>query len=187
MGASHRKLGVAGFNDTYNIHWNWSPARFYETAVKDEGAEIAKGGALVVKTGKHTGRSATDKFVVRDEVTEDKVWWEATDHISPEQFDALREDFEAHMKGLTLYGQDTFGGADPAHRLPVQIITEYAWHGLFVHHLLRQPTMEELVSFSPEYTIINLPSFRANPSKHGGRASAQTRANMAFAPELSSL
>ena len=84
MGASNRQLGVAGINDTYNIHWNWSPARFYETAVKDEGAEIAKGGALVVKTGKHTGRSATDKFVVRDEVTEDKVWWEATDHISPE-------------------------------------------------------------------------------------------------------
>ena len=115
MGGNIRQLGVAGFNDTYNIHWNWSPARFYETAVKDEGAEIAKGGALVVKTGKHTGRSALDKFVVRDEVTEDKVWWEATDHISTEQFDALREDFEAHMKGLTLYGQDTFGGADPKH------------------------------------------------------------------------
>ena len=70
MGGNIRQLGVAGFNDTYNIHWNWSPARFYETAVKDEGAEIAKGGALVVKTGKHTGRSALDKFVVRDEVTD---------------------------------------------------------------------------------------------------------------------
>ena len=125
MSANTRKLGVAGFDDDYNINWNWSPARFYEQAVKEEGAQIAKGGAIVVKTGKHTGRSAQDKFVVRDEVTEDKVWWEAADHISPEQFDALRVDFEAHMKGLTLYGQDTFGGADPEHRLPVQICLLY--------------------------------------------------------------
>ena len=178
MGGITRKLGVVGFDADYNIHWNWTPARFYETAIRDEGAQIAKGGALVVKTGKHTGRSATDKFVVRDEVTEDKVWWEATDHISPEQFDALREDFEAHMKGLTLYGQDTFGGADPKHRLPVQIITEYAWHGLFVHHLLRQPSAEELISYKPEYTIINLPSFRANPAKHGVRSETVIAVNM---------
>ena len=175
MSTNARKLGVKGFEADYNIHWNWSPARFYETAVREEGAQIAKGGALVVKTGKHTGRSATDKFVVRDEVTEDKVWWEATDHISPEQFNALREDFETHMKGLTLYGQDTFGGADMEHRLPVQIITEYAWHGLFVHHLLRQPTATELESYQHEYTIINLPSFRANPAKHGVRSGLAER------------
>ncbi len=176
--SSNRALGVPGFSGDYNIQWNWSPARFYEAAVRNEGAEIAKGGALVVKTGKHTGRSATDKFVVRDEETEDKVWWEAADHITPEQFDALREDFEAHMKGLELYGQDTFGGADLEHRLPVQIITEYAWHGLFVHHLLRQPTAEELKNYKPEYTIINLPSFRANPEKHGVRSETVIAVNM---------
>ena len=170
MTVTARKLGVAGFDKNYNINWNWTPARFYEAAIQNEGADVAKGGALVVKTGKHTGRSATDKFVVRDEITEDKVWWEAADHISPEQFDALREDFEAHMRDLNLYGQDTFGGAVIEHRLPVQIITEYAWHGLFVHHLLRQPTAEELKTYTPEYTIINLPSFRANPAKHGVRS-----------------
>jgi len=165
-----RALNVPGFSGNYDINWNWTPARFYEAAVREENAEIAKGGAIVVKTGKHTGRSATDKFVVRDEETEDKVWWEATDHISPAQFDRLREDFEAHMQGLSLYGQDTFGGADLEHRLPVQIITEYAWHGLFVHHLLRQPSADELSSYNPEYTIINLPSFRANPERHGVRS-----------------
>jgi len=83
MGSNTRKLGVVGFEDDYNIHWNWNPTRFYEKAVKEEGAEIAKGGALVVKTGKHTGRSALDKFVVRDDVTEDKVWWEATTTYRP--------------------------------------------------------------------------------------------------------
>ncbi len=176
--SSVRALNVPGFTADYNIEWNRSPAYFYETAVREENAEVAKGGAIVVKTGKHTGRSATDKFVVRDEETEDKVWWEATDHISPEQFAALREDFEAHMKGLKLYGQDTFGGADPEHRLPVQIITEYAWHGLFVHHLLRQPTAEELKTYKHEYTIINLPSFRANPARHGVRSETVIAVNM---------
>jgi len=176
--SSGRALGVPGFTGNYDIEWNWSPARFYEAAVKEEGAEVAKGGALVVKTGKHTGRSALDKFVVRDDVTEHDVWWEATDHISPKQFDALRADFEAHMKDLKLYGQDTFGGADPEHRLPVQIITEYAWHGLFVHHLLRQPSADELKSYKPEYTIINLPSFRANPAKHGVRSETVIAVNM---------
>jgi phosphoenolpyruvate carboxykinase (ATP) len=173
-----RKLGIDGFAAHYDIHWNWTPARFYETAVRSEGAEIAKGGALVVKTGKHTGRSATDKFVVRDEMTEDTVWWDGNASITPDQFAALRKDFEAHMHGLTLYGQDTFGGADLDHRLPVQIITEYAWHGLFVHHLLRQPNADELASFTPEFTIINLPSFRADPARHGTRSETVIAVNM---------
>ncbi len=175
----NRSLGIDGFSGDYNIHWNWTPARFYETAVRDEGAEIAKGGALVVKTGKHTGRSATDKFVVRDDTTEDTVWWEGNASMTPGHFAALRKDFEAHMAGIdTLYGQDTFGGADLDHRLPVQIITEFAWHGLFVHHLLRQPSAEELASFTPEFTIINLPSFRADPAKHGTRSETVIAVNM---------
>jgi len=173
-----RAFNVPGFTGDYDINWNWTPARFYEEAVKNEGAEVAKGGAIVVKTGKHTGRSALDKFVVRDEVTEDKVWWEATDHISPEQFSALRDDFEAHMSGMKLYGQETYGGADLDHRLPVQIVTEFAWHGLFVHHLLRQPSAEDLKTYNPEYTIINLPSFRANPARHGVRSETVIAVNM---------
>ncbi len=173
-----RAFNVPGFTGDYDINWNWTPARFYEEAVKNEGAEVAKGGAIVVKTGKHTGRSALDKFVVRDEVTEDKVWWEATDHISPEQFAALRDDFEAHMRGMKLYGQETYGGADLDHRLPVQIVTEFAWHGLFVHHLLRQPSAEDLKTYNPEYTIINLPSFRADPARHGVRSETVIAVNM---------
>lgn len=175
---STRKLGIDGFAHDYNIQWNWTPARFYEAAVRDEGAEVAKGGALVVKTGKHTGRSATDKFVVRDAETENTVWWDGNAAMTPENFAVLRKDFEAHMRGLKLYGQDTFGGADLDHRLPVQIITEFAWHGLFVHHLLRQPSVDELASFKHEFTIINLPSFRADPSKHGTRSETVIAVNM---------
>ena len=175
---AHRTLRAPGFQNTYNINWNWTPARLYETAVRTGEAEIAKGGALVVKTGKHTGRSALDKFVVRDGETEDTVWWDGNAEMTPAHFAALKQDFEAHMNGLTLYGQDTFGGADLDHRLPVEIITEFAWHGLFVHHLLRQPNAEELASFSPEYTIINLPSFRADPDRHGTRSETVIAVNM---------
>ncbi len=173
-----RPLRAPGFNGNYDINWNWSPARFYETAIRSGEAEIAKGGALVVKTGKHTGRSATDKFVVRDAETEDTVWWQGNAEMSPAHFAALKEDFEAHMDGMTLYGQDTFGGADLDHRLPVEIITEFAWHGMFVHHLLRQPSASELEAFDPEYTIINLPSFRADPAKHGTRSETVIAVNM---------
>lgn len=173
-----RKLGVKGFDADYNINWNWTPARFYETAIRKEGAEVVKGGALSVRTGKHTGRSAKDKFVVRDAETENTVWWRENASMTPEHFAVLREDFEAHMRGLELYGQDTFGGADLDHRLPVQIITEYAWHGLFVHHLLRQPNAEELANFKHEYTIINLPSFRASPERHGTVSETVIAVNM---------
>lgn len=176
---STRTLNVDGFSGDYEIKWNWTPARFYEAAVRTEGAEIAKGGALVVKTGKHTGRSATDKFVVRDAETENTVWWEGNAAMTPEHFAVLKADFAAHMAGVkTLYGQDTFGGSDIDHRLPVQIITEYAWHGLFVHHLLRQPTADELANFQHEFTIINLPSFRADPAKHGTRSETVIAVNM---------
>ena len=100
MTTTTRKLNVDGFSGDYAINWNWSPARFYEAAVRKEGAEIAKGGALVVKTGKHTGRSATDKFVVRDAETENTVWWDGNASITPAQFAALKKDFEAHMAGI---------------------------------------------------------------------------------------
>ncbi len=175
----HNPLNLPGFTGDYAINWNWTPAQFYETAIASEGAKVAKGGALVVKTGKHTGRSATDKFVVRDAETENTVWWEGNAEMSPAHFAALKQDFESHMAGVkTLYGQDTFGGADVDHRLPVQIITEFAWHGLFVHHLLRQPNAQELADFAPEFTIINLPSFRADPAKHGTRSETVIAVNM---------
>lgn len=179
MAHSTRRFEIDGFSGDYSINWNWTPARFYEAAVRNEGAEIAKGGALVVKTGKHTGRSATDKFVVRDAETENTVWWEGNASMTPKHFAVLRKDFEAHMASIdTLYGQDTFGGADLVHRLPVQIVTEYAWHGLFVHHLLRQPTADELANFQSEFTIINLPSFRADPAKHGTKSETVIAVNM---------
>ncbi len=156
-------LGIA----PSEIRKNWNEVRLYERAVADGEAEVAKGGALLVKTGLHTGRSAKDKFTVRDETTENTVWWDNNESMTPAQFDALYADFQSHLEGKTLYMQQLFGGADLDHRLPVRVINEFAWHSLFIRHLLRVPEASEYDGFAHEFTIINSPSFRADPERHG--------------------
>jgi len=176
--SNNRGLNIPGFEGLSAFHWNWTPAKLYETAVQRGEGKVAKGGPLVVKTGKHTGRSATDKFVVRDTETENTVWWEGNASMTPAHFDVLRQDFANHMKDMELFAADTFGGADLDHRLPVQIVTEFAWHGLFVNHLLRIPSADDLKDFKAEFTIINLPSFRADPARHGTVSETVIAVNM---------
>ncbi len=165
-GEALEALGVTGATG----YANWNEERLYEEAVRRGEGEIARGGALVVKTGEHTGRSAKDKFIVRDGESENAIWWEANAEITPDQFQTLWDDFRAHMSGMDLFVHDLFGGADQTHRLPVRVVTEFAWHGLFIRHLLRRPELSELDGFSPEFTIVNLPSFRADPARHGVRS-----------------
>jgi len=152
------------------VNLNWNEARLYEEAVRRGEAEVAEGGPLVVKTGAHTGRSAKDKFTVRDGDTENQVWWDTNAAITPEQFDALWQDFRAHMDDREVFVQQLFGGADLDHRLPVRVVNELAWHSLFIRHLLRRPEPAELDGFEAEFTIINLPSFKADPARHGCRS-----------------
>ena len=151
-------------------HHNWTEAALYEEAVRRGEGRIAAGGALVVETGQHTGRSAKDKFTVRDETTEDTVWWDSNASMTPDQFTTLLDDFRAHMADREVFVQDLFGGADLDHRLPVRVFTEFAWHSLFIRHLLRRPETTELEGFAAEFTIINLPSFKADPARHGCRS-----------------
>ncbi|MEM1105404.1 MAG: phosphoenolpyruvate carboxykinase [Pseudomonadota bacterium] len=141
--------------------------RLYEAALERGEARVAKGGALLVETGQHTGRSAGDKFTVRDTLTENTVWWDNNAAMSPTHFEALWDDFKAHLATKDVYLQHLFGGADTQHRLPVRVVTELAWHSLFIRHLLRVPTEAELADFDPQFTIINLPSFKADPARHG--------------------
>ncbi len=149
------------------LHHNETWVELYEKAVQRGEGRIASTGALSVNTGQHTGRSAADKFVVKDGKTESVIWWDNTAAMSPENFDRLHEDFCAHAEGLDLCVQDLYAGADPAHRLSTRVICEYAWHALFIRYLLRRPTASELENFIPEFTIVNLPSFRADPERHG--------------------
>ena len=156
-----------GFRNLKAVNWNLTAPALYEEAVRRGEGHVAKNGPLVVLTGQHTGRSAGDKFVVRDASTESQVWWDNNKPMSPAHFDTLYADMMAHAEGRELFAKDLFGGADLTHRISVRVVTEYAWHSLFVHQLLIRPTAEELKGFDPEFTIIDLPSFAADPARHG--------------------
>jgi len=148
-----------------------APALYQLAVVRGEG-EVANGGALVVKTGEHTGRSAKDKFVVRTSDTENTVWWDANMEISQNAFDQLHEDMLNYAANKELFAQDLQGGADKDHKISVRVFTEFAWHSLFIQHLLVRPPMDErgLVNGTPaDFTIVDLPGFEADPSRHGCR------------------
>ena len=165
-------LSQQGFDTKAALHCNLGTAPLVEAALANDEGILAKNGPLVVKTGAHTGRSAKDKFIVRDAETENSIWWGKTNvPMDPAHFAALKEDFIAALGGKDkLYVADLFGGSQPEHRVNVRVINEFAWHNLFIRTLLVRPTQEELTSFVPEYTIIDLPSFRADPARHGCRS-----------------
>jgi phosphoenolpyruvate carboxykinase (ATP) len=152
--------------------WNLGTSQLVEHAIRRGEGVLAAEGPLVVETGKHTGRSATDKFIVRDAETESTVWWGKTNKgMTPEHFANLKADFFAALgQKETLYVADLFGGSQPEHRVNVRIINERAWHNLFIRTLLVRPEADELASFVPEFTIIDLPSFVADPARHGCRS-----------------
>ncbi|MGE4431572.1 MAG: phosphoenolpyruvate carboxykinase [Sphingobium sp.] len=160
-------------------HWNLGTAPLVEAAVRNGEGLLAKDGPFVVATGKHTGRSASDKFIVKDAETENSVWWGKTNvPMTPEHFAALKADFLAAVKDKKeLYVADLFGGSQPEYRVNVRVINELAWHNLFIRTLLVRPETSELAAFAPEYTIIDLPSFRADPARHGCRSETVVAVN----------
>ncbi|WP_342359472.1 phosphoenolpyruvate carboxykinase [Terrarubrum flagellatum] len=161
---------VSGFRKLKAVRWNFEAARLVEESIRRGEGSLVKGGALAADTGQHTGRSPKDKFVVRDAATEKVVWWDNNAAMSPEQFDVLYADFIAHCEGKELFAQDLYGGADPAHRVRARVFTELAWHSLFIRNLLIRPEAGELANYAPEMTIIDLPSFKADPKRHGCRS-----------------
>ncbi|MDE3175497.1 MAG: phosphoenolpyruvate carboxykinase [Pseudomonadota bacterium] len=161
-----------GFSGLAGLHWNLGAPQLYEIAVRNNEAKVAANGPLVADTGVHTGRSPKDKYIVRDAVTADQIWWDNNNAMTPEQFETLRQDFLAHAKGRTLFAQDLYGGADHALRVRARVYTELAWHSLFIRNLLIRPEVEDIAAFAPDLTIVDLPSFQADPVRHGTRAGA---------------
>ena len=153
-----------GLGSSENMSLNATTAELYEMAVMRGEGSVAEGGSLVVSTGTHTGRSPNDKFFVRDAATEDTIWWDNAKPMSRAQFQALKSDFLVQARNRKLFIQDLIGGADPLHELPTRVICENAWHALFIKHLLIAPTEN---GFTPRLTIIDLPSFKADPARHG--------------------
>ncbi len=159
--------GITGLG---NVYYNLIEPAIIEHALARKEGELGRGGAFLVSTGKFTGRSPLDKHIVRSPSVEDKIWWESNAAMSPEGFDALYDDMIAHMKGRDYFVQDLFGGADPSQRLDVRMVTELAWHSLFIRHMLRRPERSELDEFQPDWTVINCPSFSADPERHNCRS-----------------
>jgi phosphoenolpyruvate carboxykinase (ATP) len=172
-------LDLCGLGDTGLVRYNFREAELIELAVARGEATLTAHGALRALTGQHTGRSAKDKFVVRDASTEDQIWWDNNKPMAPEAFDRLHADMTAHARGRELFVQDLIGGADSANALQSRIVTEYAWHALFIRNLLIRPERTALAGFLPELTIINLPSFRADPALHGCRSETVIAVNLA--------
>ena len=163
-------IETTGLSGLSSLRWNLGEADLVETAVRRGEGRLTAHGAFVATTGKHTGRSAKDKFIVRDENTDPVVWWDNNAAMEPEAFERLYDDFKAFAQGRDLFVQDLVGGADPDYAIKVRVVTEYAWHSLFIRNLLIRPEKEELASFVPDMTIIDLPSFRADPERHGCRS-----------------
>jgi phosphoenolpyruvate carboxykinase (ATP) len=165
-------LDAQGIETRASLHWNLVTARLIQAAISRGEGKLSADGPLVVETGAHTGRSAQDKFIVRDAETESTVWWgKSNKAMSPEHFAALKADFLAALRHKEdLFVQDLFGGSQPEHRVKVRVVNELAWHNSFIRTMLVRPEESELRDFVPDYTIIDLPSFRASPERHGCRS-----------------
>jgi len=158
-----------GFHNINNIFYNESTPSLYEQAVRRREARVAHLGPLVTRTGQHTGRSANDKFIVKEGSSEDKIWWgDINRPIEEKYFDKLFNKMLSYAESKDLYIQDCFSGTDKEYRLPVRIITETAWHNLFARNMFVLPKDEaELAELHPEFTVIDFPYFQADTKTDG--------------------
>lgn len=157
--------GLENLNDVY---WNLTTSQLYEQIIKRSEGTLAHLGPLVVRTGHHTGRSANDKFVVEEESTSENIWWGKINRpISEAQFDNIHKRMMLQLQTQDVFVQDCFAGADENYRLPVRVITQYAWHSLFARNMFIQASQKELANHVPEFTVINAPRFHAVPSVDG--------------------
>jgi len=164
------KFGIESFGlkNLSNVHWNLSVPALYEEAIRRGEGAVADGGAFVVRTGVHTGRSPNDKFFVEDAASKGRIDWGKTNKpIAPERYRALYNRMLGYAQRRELFARDCWAGADPAHRIGVRVITETAWHNLFARNMFLRPRHEELKGFKPEFTILNLPGFQADPKLDG--------------------
>jgi phosphoenolpyruvate carboxykinase (ATP) len=164
-------LGEHGLRPRGRVIWNPTTAQLYMHALERGDGRLAEGGPLVVDTGRHTGRSPKDKFVVREPLSEDRIWWsDVNAEISEARFRGLRDKVTARLERGDLYVVDAYAGADPAHRLSLRVITESPWHALFAKTLFIDPPEDELEDFEPQALVLHAPSVEADPKEDGTRS-----------------
>ena len=171
MSEAQRAAGLraAGLTNLAEAHWNLSMPALYEEAVRRAEGVVAESGPIVCLTGQHTGRSPNDKFVVKEPSSAEHVWWGKVNRpFDQTRFDLLHRHLLGYLEGREVFVQDCYAGADPAFRLPIRIITEYAWHNLFAQHMfIGEPDGAVRAAHAPEFTVIDAPGCKADPARHG--------------------
>ncbi|BDI33848.1 phosphoenolpyruvate carboxykinase [ATP] 2 [Capsulimonas corticalis] len=155
----------------HRLHRSLSVPLLFEAAIHRGEAQVSETGALRAVTGKYTGRSPQDKFLVDNAATHDLVdWGKVNQPLAPEDFENLRARMEEFAAGKELFVFDGFAGASPEYRLPIRVVTQYAWHSLFAHQLFVRPTPSQLENFVPEFLLVDLPGFHADPVRDHTRS-----------------
>ncbi len=152
------------------VHWNLSPEELAEISITKNASVKADNGAISVSTGEFTGRSPQDRFIVRDSITEDAVWWGNVNiEFAPDKFDKLYDKVVAYLSGKEIYARDASVCSDPKYKMNLRVITELAWSNLFSHNMFLRPSKEELENPNPEWTVVCAPGFMADPAVDGTR------------------
>jgi phosphoenolpyruvate carboxykinase (ATP) len=170
-----------GLMNLRKVYWNLPTEALYEEAIFRNEGRITQLGPFVVSTGKHTARAANDKVIVRESSTEDHIWWgEYNRPYSTEKFSELFNRVQGFLQGRDVFVQDCYAGADPNYRLPIRIISEYAWHSMFVRNMFLLPkTNEQYHRHVPEFTVMAIPSFKAFPQVDNTAANTVIALNFA--------
>jgi phosphoenolpyruvate carboxykinase (ATP) len=173
-------LEAQGMRHLRPVYWNLTAPHLYEHAIRRHEGELGLGGSFVAETGRHTGRSPRDKYIVNEPGTKDTVWWgDINQPIDPERFDSLHQRMLAYLQGRELFVQDLYAGADPEYRLPVRVVSDHAWHSLFARNMFIRPPPAELEDFEPAFTILHAPNFHSVPELDGIRSETFILVNFA--------
>jgi phosphoenolpyruvate carboxykinase (ATP) len=166
MNISLNKYGIKEADVRYQL----SPDELHQETIDRGMGREADTGALAINTGKFTGRSPKDRFIVKDDITKDKVWWGNINiPFDPEKFDRLYDKITNYLSGKTVYVRDSFACADPEYRYSLRVVNEYPWSNLFVYNMFIRPSEDDLIDFDPDWVVINAPGFMADPEVDGTR------------------
>jgi phosphoenolpyruvate carboxykinase (ATP) len=168
--ASNASVASLGLGNVAAAYWNMTPAELVEEAIVRGEGRLVDSGALAADTGEFTGRSPKDRFIVKDSITENAVWWgDVNIPFDSQKFDLLYHRVCAYLAGKEIFVRDAYACADPKFRTNIRVVTEQAYHNIFANNLFLRPTKEEVLNFSPEWTIVNAPGFKAYPAIDGTR------------------
>lgn len=170
MAAQGSNYGIEnhGVTNNTNVNWNFGTEALYEDTIAKGLGTLTKGGALAVETGKCTGRSPNDKFIVDEPTSSDNIWWGAVNKGTTEAvFNNMHAQVCAYFQNKEIFVQDLYAGADKTHRLKVRVVSESPWHSLFARNMFIEPELEALSEFIPDFTVLHAPYFHANADRDG--------------------